>query len=98
MTESPILTRTQLRMARAALEMELRTLGELALINPAALADLERGERTMSPDDQAKLKAIFEDKGVKFLSDKNGNVGVMVRDRGPLSDNVVSLPTTSKRC
>ena len=96
MTDKPILTRTQLRMARAALEMELRTLGELALISPATLADMERGERVLSPDDQGKLKAIFENKGVKFLSYKNRDVGVKVPDEAQFLDNVVALPITPK--
>jgi transcriptional regulator with XRE-family HTH domain len=60
------MTPAQCRMARAALEMEIRELAELAKVAPGTIVRLERGEALKERTIDA-IRVAFEAAGVEFI-------------------------------
>ncbi|ARJ65666.1 transcriptional regulator [Magnetospirillum sp. ME-1] len=73
------LTATQCRMARAALQIGVRDLAQLAKVSPNTIARLERGE-TLYARTLDTIRATLEAAGVMIIdADENGGDGVRVR-------------------
>jgi len=64
-----MLSPIQCRIARAALGIGIRELGEIADVSPNTIARLERGE-TLHPRTHTHLRAALEAEGVMFIDDK----------------------------
>lgn len=72
------LTATQCRMARAALQIGVRDLAQLAKVSPNTIARLERGE-TLYARTLDTIRAALEVAGVMIIdADENGGDGVRV--------------------
>ncbi|MCW1840443.1 helix-turn-helix domain-containing protein [Prosthecomicrobium hirschii] len=72
------MTPAQCRMARAALELGVRELAELAKVSTNTITRLERGEalRQRTVDD---IRAALESAGVVFIAENGGGAGVRLR-------------------
>ena len=64
-------------MARAALGLKIRELAHLASVAPTTVTRLESGMQIGSRTLNA-IKNAFEDAGVKFVFEKNGDLGIML--------------------
>ncbi|HUW79351.1 MAG TPA: XRE family transcriptional regulator [Acidocella sp.] len=62
-------------MARAALQIGIRELAEVAKVSPTTLTKLERGE-TLYPRTIAAIRAALEAAGVQFIEENGGGQGV----------------------
>jgi transcriptional regulator with XRE-family HTH domain len=75
-------------MARAALELGIRELAELALVSTNTLIRFERGEPLKKRTADA-IQAALEKAGVEFIPENGGGVGVRLKkqksdeDTGP---------------
>lgn len=72
------LTAEQCRMARAAVQLGIRELAQLANVSPNTISRLERGEnlhdRTLDV-----IRAALEDAGVVFIEENGGGPGVRLK-------------------
>lgn len=76
------MTPAQCRMARAALEMSIRDLAELAGVRPATISHYESGGDSYSST-VAKLRAALEAGGVVFVHAGDGlGAGVRLKEQG----------------
>lgn len=71
---------TQCRMARAALELGVRELAELAKVSTNTITRFERGEPLKERTVQ-DIRAALESAGVEFIAANGGGPGVRLRDR-----------------
>jgi transcriptional regulator with XRE-family HTH domain len=84
-----MISASQSRMARAALNLGVREVAEAAGVSTNTITRLERGEELL-PRTVAAIRAVFEAAGVVFLGDGesiDGGPGVrlMSKPREPLS-------------
>ncbi|GLR67855.1 transcriptional regulator [Acidocella aquatica] len=73
-----MITGTQLRMARAALKIGVREVGQLAKVSPATVTRIESDH----PANVSTLEAIrnaLEAAGVEFIPENGGGEGVRLR-------------------
>ncbi|WP_414643522.1 helix-turn-helix domain-containing protein [Bradyrhizobium barranii] len=66
--EVPVISASQSRMARAALNMGVREVAEAAGVSTNTITRLERGEELL-PRTTADIRAALESAGVIFLAD-----------------------------
>lgn len=71
---------TQCRMARAALNIGVRELAELASVSPTTVAKLERHEE-LKPRTVAAIRAALEAAGIEFLEENGRGPGVRLAKR-----------------
>jgi transcriptional regulator with XRE-family HTH domain len=80
-------------MARAALELGIRELAELALVSTNTLIRFERGEPLKKRTIDA-IQAALEKAGVEFIPENGGGVGVRLkkqrRDEGTRPEQLTS--------
>jgi transcriptional regulator with XRE-family HTH domain len=83
-----VLTALQCRMARAALELGVRELAEIADVSPNTIARLERGDR-LHPRTLNYITGALEGEGVLLIAARavsaQGGVGVRLGADGPKS-------------
>ena len=77
-TEGSRLNAAQCRMARAALQLGVRELAEMARVSPTTITKLERGETLYSRTVDA-IQAALEAAGVEFIPPNGGGVGVRLK-------------------
>jgi transcriptional regulator with XRE-family HTH domain len=65
-------------MARAALQLGVRELAEMAKVSPTTITRLERGE-ALYERTVAAVRATLEAAGVEFIPEDGGGPGVRVR-------------------
>lgn len=73
-----MITGTQLRMARAALKIGVREVGQMAKVSPATVTRIESGH----PANASTLEAIrvaLEVAGVEFIPENGGGEGVRLK-------------------
>lgn len=68
----------QCRMARAALGLGVRELAEMAMVAPATISRLERGE-DLKPRTVEAIRAALEAAGVIFIDENGEGPGVRLR-------------------
>ncbi|WP_199270389.1 helix-turn-helix domain-containing protein [Stappia indica] len=68
----------QCRMARAALGLGVRELAEMAMVAPATISRLERGEE-LKPRTVEAIRAALEAAGVIFIDENGEGPGVRLR-------------------
>ncbi|WP_171901457.1 helix-turn-helix domain-containing protein [Stappia indica] len=68
----------QCRMARAALGLGVRELAEMAMVAPATISRLERGE-DLKPRTVEAIRATLEAAGVIFIDENGEGPGVRLR-------------------
>jgi transcriptional regulator with XRE-family HTH domain len=73
-------------MARAALEIGVRDLAEIAGVSAMTVTRFENGKSAGYPDTLAKLKAALEAAGVEFIPENGGGPGVRLRKRTSAAD------------
>jgi transcriptional regulator with XRE-family HTH domain len=76
----PILP-SQCRAARALIDMSQATLARRAVVSRDAIVDFEDGNRTLSPDSLAALRAGLEAAGVIFIDENGEGPGVRQRKK-----------------
>lgn len=96
-----IFSAQQCRMARAALELGVRDLAEIADVSPNTIARLERGDR-LHPRTLAHVKGALESQGAAFIApgahSAQGGEGVRLCNTdqksnfGRLFDAILNLP------
>lgn len=67
-------------MARAALEIDIRGLAELADVSKGTVERLEKGE-TLKPATVEKIQAALEKAGVEFVPENGGGAGVRLKKK-----------------
>ena len=67
-------------MARAALQIGVRELADMARVSPTTITRLERGE-VLYPRTLDAIRAVFEAAGVEFIPENGGGVGVRLKAR-----------------
>jgi hypothetical protein len=65
----------QYPMARAALQIDVRSLAAMADVSPTTITRLEGGE-TLYPRTVAAIRAALETAGVEFIAENGGGAGV----------------------
>jgi transcriptional regulator with XRE-family HTH domain len=78
-------------MARAALQIGIRDLAELAKVSASTIARFEAGEE-LKERTIAALRAAFESAGVEFIAENGGGPGVRLKKRGAKGDQNASIP------
>jgi transcriptional regulator with XRE-family HTH domain len=83
-----MITQTQCRMARVALDLGVRDLARIADVSPNTVARLERGD-TLHPRTLAYIRGALEAEGVAFINNSAvsawGGEGVRLNGDGPKS-------------
>jgi transcriptional regulator with XRE-family HTH domain len=74
---------SQIRMARAALQIGVRDLAELAGVAPMTISRIETGQSSGQGDTLTKIRAALEKAGVEFLDENGGGPGVRLRKAKP---------------
>jgi transcriptional regulator with XRE-family HTH domain len=77
-------------MARAALQLGVRDLANLAAVSPTTITRVERGE-TLFPRTVAAIRAALEAAGVEFIDENGGGPGVRLRKGGTPSSTPPQL-------
>lgn len=72
-------------MARAALQLGVRELAELAKVSPTTVTRLEGGEE-LKPRTVEAIQHALEAAGVEFIPENGGGVGVRLRKGEKLSE------------
>jgi transcriptional regulator with XRE-family HTH domain len=72
------MTPAQCKMARAALDMELRELAERAKVATGTIVRLERGESLKERTIEA-IRTALESAGVEFIAENGGGPGVRLK-------------------
>ena len=65
-------------MARAALEIDIRKLAELADVSKGSIENLEKGEK-LKPSTIEKVQTALEKAGVEFVAENGGGPGVRLK-------------------
>ena len=97
---------SQCRMARAALQIGIRDLAELAKVAPSTIARFEAGEELKERTIEA-LRAALEKAGVEFIAENGGGAGVrltktakgveeITQEIDALEDKISSMPAPTK--
>jgi len=73
-------------MARAALQLGVREVAELAKVSPTTITRLEAGEE-LKPRTVEAIQGALEVAGVEFIAENGGGAGVRLRKRS-LSEDV----------
>ncbi len=74
-----MLTPSQCRMARAALQIGVRDLAEMAGLAAMTVTRFENGHSSGSPKTQAALRRALETAGILFIEENGGGPGVRLR-------------------
>jgi transcriptional regulator with XRE-family HTH domain len=77
-----VLTKTQCRMARAALDWTLRELAARSQVNHVTINRFEKGQAESNPSTLAALRRAFEAAGAEFIAENGGGAGVRLRKPG----------------
>jgi len=75
-----MLTRKQVKMARAALDWSVRELGKHAGVTANTISRYENGSDALN-ETLLKIRRAFEKAGVVFIPENGGGAGVRMRDR-----------------
>ncbi len=75
-----MITRVQIKMARAALGWGVRELGARAEVAANTISRYENGGDAMG-ETLRKLEKTLEDAGIVFIDENGGGVGVRLRER-----------------
>jgi transcriptional regulator with XRE-family HTH domain len=67
-------------MARAALQLGIREVAELAKVSPNTISRLERGEKLFE-NTLRNIQKVFEAAGIEFIPENGGGPGVRVRKK-----------------
>jgi transcriptional regulator with XRE-family HTH domain len=70
---------SQIRMARAALQLGVREVAELAGVAPMTISRIETGKSSGQGDTLAKIRRALEKAGVEFIDEDGGGPGVRLR-------------------
>jgi len=70
----------QARMARAALKLSVREVGDLAKVSPNTVTRLEAG-LPVNNSTSAAIRIAFESAGVEFIEENGGGPGVRLKKR-----------------
>jgi transcriptional regulator with XRE-family HTH domain len=100
------MTPAQCRMARAALEMEIRELAERAKVATGTIVRFERGEVLKERTIDA-IQAAIEAAGIDFIAENGGGPGVRIRNSAmgaeeisrqidTLEDKISSMPAPTE--
>jgi len=68
----------QCRMARAALNLGVRDLAELALVSPNTITRFERGEE-LQPRTVQAIRIALEKSGIEFIPENGTGAGVRLK-------------------
>jgi transcriptional regulator with XRE-family HTH domain len=68
----------QARMARAALKLSVRDLGELAKVSPNTVTRVEAG-LPVNHSTMAAIRTALESAGVEFIEENGGGAGVRLK-------------------
>jgi transcriptional regulator with XRE-family HTH domain len=71
----------QIRMARAALQLGVRELAEMAGVATATIMRFEKERGGLNTATTAKLKAALEAAGIVFIEQNGNGPGVRLRDK-----------------
>ena len=93
---------SQCRMARAALQIGVRDLADMAKVSPSTVARFEAGEELKERTVEA-MRAALESAGVEFIAENGGGPGVRLkktakgveeisREIDALEDKISSIP------
>jgi hypothetical protein len=74
----------QCRAARGLIDMGQAELTRRAVVRRDAIADLENGSRTLSPDNVAAIRAALAAAGVIFIDENGEGPGVRLRKKRAL--------------
>ncbi|MER8661900.1 helix-turn-helix transcriptional regulator [Mesorhizobium sp. M1148] len=74
-----MITPSQCRMARAALQIGVRQLAHKAGISSMTVTRFENGHSAGAPETVAALRAALEAAGVEFIPENGGGAGVRLR-------------------
>ena len=74
-----------MRMARAALRMNVRALAKAADVSPNTVTRVE-AENSVNSSTLAAIRRALEAAGVEFIPENGGGPGVRLRDRTPRPD------------
>lgn len=80
-----MLTRAQVRMARAALEWSVRDLAAKAGVTANTVSRYENGADAMG-DTLTKIQKALEQGGVEFIAENGGGPGVRLKKKKPTSE------------
>jgi transcriptional regulator with XRE-family HTH domain len=69
---------SQCRMARAALQIGVRDLADMAKVSPSTVARFEAGEELKERTVEA-MRAALESAGVEFIAENGGGPGVRLK-------------------
>lgn len=75
-----MLTRKQVKMARAALDWSVRELAKRAGVTANTISRYENGSDALN-ETLMKLRRVFEAEGVVFIPENGGGAGVRMRHR-----------------
>jgi ribosome-binding protein aMBF1 (putative translation factor) len=76
------ITGAQVRMARAALQWDVRDLAEKALISPTMVTAVE-AEEDIGAAARMVLRRAFETAGIEFIGENGGGPGVRLKRQRP---------------
>lgn len=74
-----MITATQCRMARAALQLGVRDLASLAGVSAMTVTRFENGHSGGAPETLDAIQTALEAAGVEFIPGNGGGVGVRLR-------------------
>ncbi len=66
-------------MARAALQIGVRELAELAGVAPMTISRIETGQSSGQGDTLVKIRRALESAGAEFIAENGGGPGVRLR-------------------
>jgi len=78
-----MISRAQVKMARAALGWGVKTLGEKVGVATNTISRYENGYDAYG-ETLRKIQRVFEDAGITFIEGKDGAEGVMVKKKDTL--------------
>lgn len=70
---------TQCRMARAALQIGVRELADLASVSAMTVTRFENGHSSGAPETLKAIQEALEAAGVQFIPENGGGAGVRLR-------------------
>lgn len=76
------MTPAQCRMARAALQLQVRDLADAAKVSTNTIVRLERGE-ALKERTLAAIRGALEAAGVEFIPENGGGAGVRLKKARP---------------
>lgn len=79
---SAMITPSQCRMARAALQWSLKVLAKRSRVNHVTINRFETGQAASNPSTLAAIRAALETAGIEFIAENGGGPGVRLRKPG----------------